>query len=709
MNFLQRAVVRAVKRFVIGVPPGFHTQWKKGNEPRLDGAIANPSAVHPYSYGITQAAVDTLTQSPFTITPEGSDVSVTAGPVFKLFDMPNMIDSGVDLWDLTVRGLLQNSHGVLWQYGFTSDDIGPQSLPVSIDVINANRFMPIVEKGIFLGWRRRRDSRMFSPQQMVWFRFPDPESIISDLDTTSGHDFQNRFMSLTPFRALARGITDDVRAGQFNSDFFNNGARLGLVLKTEEIIEEEEEARMLLALDRDSVPGRRFKNLILSGAKWTTDDHSLSHKDMEFIKQREFHRQEQRAATRTGPLFLGDVTDGNRANVIGQERVYWRNVILPLQRRLERTVKQGYFQRFTQASRLVGFFDNTNVEALQSDIALQTETATKLHKLGFTPNELNEMFEWGFEPDKTRDTVFLQSTLVPAEDLLDGGLAAAERADAANPRPTPVPPPKEAAPVTMKTAAEWRRVRAKVAPLERRMRPKVARNLLALRAGVLSRLAKFDDKAATKAPPSVKDLDRILFDAQRTGKAFAKELEEPLRDAVRTGGDAIIDEANLEGSFDHLSPSVTSYMDSRTPPLVGVHQTVRESLQLHLTQAISQGQSVAEMAQTVRSVFNTTTAKAQQVALTEINGAFNNGRDISMEAQGIKKIEWLTAADEDVRDTHARNNGLIRTRGKQFPNGLTHPHQRGAPAKEVINCRCAAAPVVSKGADVVPFRKERAS
>jgi SPP1 gp7 family putative phage head morphogenesis protein len=654
--------------------------------------------VHAYAYGITTAAVDTLTQSPFIITQEGSDNEVTSGPIHSLFDIPTTLNTGVDLWDLTIRGLLQNPSGVLWQYGFTAPPT-PASLPVTIDVINANKFKPVKEHGIFMGWRRMSDSKLFSPLEMVWFRFPDPE---------------DEFMSLTPFRSLARGITDDVEAAQFNSEFFQNGARLGLLLKTDEIVEDEEEARMLRALDDyHSRRGQRFRNLILSGVKWETEDHSTTHRDMEFVEQRRFHREEQRAATRTGPLMLGDVTDGNRSNTVGQVRVYWQNVILPLQKRLARTARQGFFQRFTQARRFVGAFDNTNIEALQADLDMQTDVAKKFHEMGFTANELNEMFEWGFEDSPSRDVVFVQSTMVPAEDLLDGGLAALERADAAAAKPAKERTPEElriiVAAQHLKGIQQWRAINAQVVPLERAMRGRVARNLLMLRAGVLKRLGKFKDwDSGIEKAPTAGDVDGILFNSTRTGRQFANELDKPLRDAVRRGGNAVISEVGAEGSFDHLSPQVTTYINGRRPPIVGVHETIRASVQRQLLQSIVSGESVAAMMGRVRSVFNTTTARAQLIAITEVNGAFNNGREQSMKKQGIEKIEWLTAGDEDVRDSHKKNNGLIRKRGDKFPNGLTHPHQTGAEAKEVLNCRCAAAPVMSKGA-LLPFRKDKAS
>jgi uncharacterized protein with gpF-like domain len=49
---------------------------------------------------------------------------------------------------------------------------------------------------------------------------------------------------------------------------------------------------------------------------------------------------------------------------------------------------------------------------------------------------------------------------------------------------------------------------------------------------------------------------------------------------------------------------------------------------------------------------------------------------------------WLTQGDERVRDTHAAISGQRVPIDAMFGNGLPHPHADGAPASEVIGCRC---------------------
>ena len=85
------------------------------------------------------------------------------------------------------------------------------------------------------------------------------------------------------------------------------------------------------------------------------------------------------------------------------------------------------------------------------------------------------------------------------------------------------------------------------------------------------------------------------------------------------------------------------------------------------------------------------------ISRTEIGSAFSSGREVSMKQNGVTEHEWLTARDQNVRQSH-QIDGEVRPIGVSFSNGLTRPLQTGAPAGEVINCRCATLPVIEEAA-----------
>lgn len=102
----------------------------------------------------------------------------------------------------------------------------------------------------------------------------------------------------------------------------------------------------------------------------------------------------------------------------------------------------------------------------------------------------------------------------------------------------------------------------------------------------------------------------------------------------------------------------------------------------------------------VKSRLSDVHTRAQRIARTETGKAANTGRHQQMRSAGVTEIEWVSSNDEAVRTEpnggHRHLDGQRVELGQPFkgadgatiPN-LIHPHAPGAPAAQVINCRCA--------------------
>ncbi len=96
---------------------------------------------------------------------------------------------------------------------------------------------------------------------------------------------------------------------------------------------------------------------------------------------------------------------------------------------------------------------------------------------------------------------------------------------------------------------------------------------------------------------------------------------------------------------------------------------------------------------------------SKTIARTEMGSVTCYVTHQAMHNAKIDKKAWLASKDElgydsNVRPTHrhADEEGPIDI-NQAFNNGLMYPMESGAPAKEVVNCRCAEIPV----ADDDPF------
>jgi hypothetical protein len=75
--------------------------------------------------------------------------------------------------------------------------------------------------------------------------------------------------------------------------------------------------------------------------------------------------------------------------------------------------------------------------------------------------------------------------------------------------------------------------------------------------------------------------------------------------------------------------------------------------------------------------------------------ASTGSRFLAYEKEGVTHHMWISAGDGEERESH-KIDGEVRAVNEPFSNGLLYPLQEGAPAREVVNCRCDTAPVKPK-------------
>jgi hypothetical protein len=85
-------------------------------------------------------------------------------------------------------------------------------------------------------------------------------------------------------------------------------------------------------------------------------------------------------------------------------------------------------------------------------------------------------------------------------------------------------------------------------------------------------------------------------------------------------------------------------------------------------------------------------SNAHTIARTETGFIQESIKVRAAKKEGYTHHEWVNAPD--ARPSH-QDQGVVKI-GDKFPNGLRHPCELGAPAEEVINCRCTTVPIVKE-------------
>jgi len=128
--------------------------------------------------------------------------------------------------------------------------------------------------------------------------------------------------------------------------------------------------------------------------------------------------------------------------------------------------------------------------------------------------------------------------------------------------------------------------------------------------------------------------------------------------------------------------------------IVGITETTRNEIERLIQIQLDQGNNPRDVARLIRNEMAGINAKrAITIARTESIGASNAGSDAGAQSLGIPLRKTWQAAFINTRNTHSNASGQVRSFDSPFTVGgfqMRRPHDSslGAPAGEVVNCRC---------------------
>lgn len=273
--------------------------------------------------------------------------------------------------------------------------------------------------------------------------------------------------------------------------------------------------------------------------------------------------------------------------------------------------------------------------------------------------------------------------------------------------------------VEMKRMATWHRTEAEVGRLENIFEKRVERLLEKQKKAVLSRIeGKRGRQMLTRAAGNAADFVDNVFDREH----WTTETEDEMRSLYEllTSSAASRLYGELGVNFGLHNADADEFISTRANQLAGnVTETTYNGIKDQLVEGINAGEGIPELAGRIRDLFDQTYAsRAKTVARTEVIGGYNGAT--RMAADGLPDdvvvgYEWISTPGTRTRPTHSRAHGQQVRRGDKFHVGgfeLDHPGAAGAPAKEVVNCRCTLgiltpddAVSFSRAANVVPFER----
>lgn len=173
---------------------------------------------------------------------------------------------------------------------------------------------------------------------------------------------------------------------------------------------------------------------------------------------------------------------------------------------------------------------------------------------------------------------------------------------------------------------------------------------------------------------------------------YIKAVDAALQEAYQGGYNSILGEFKFGDPNEAALKFLKEYAAKNVKLIT---DTTMEQLRLVLSEAFEQGLAIGDVSEAIRGKFvEIDQGRAVTIARTETLTAVSAGQeaktqDVIKEYPEKKLMKaWVSSQDAFVRDSHANVDGEVVEVDKAFSNGLQYPREAGAPAAEVINCRC---------------------
>lgn len=494
----------------------------------------------------------------------------------------------------------------------------------------------------------------YSADQVLHVRFWNP------LDPVRG---------LAPLEAAARSVDQNNAGRAWNTAMLQNGGVPAGVLQASGNLSEQQRAALREAFRRRHAGPSGAGNVLLLEGDLSYQPVGLDAHDLSWLEGLKLSAREIAIAYGVPPELLGDSENKTYSNYQEARRAFYTETVMPLAGRVLQELSEFVAQRFSPG--LFYAYDRDGIEALSEDRnAVWDRVLRALERSMLTVNEAREAV--GYTPLQGGDVRLVSASILP--------VAAAEESATGTKAAFPRPP---------STAQTWRHVDREREGYQRALERQVLRTLSADYRAIEQAVRQGGDWEAALREREGRWM-RVLGAAHyAVAEAFGQRTYDQL-----TGKSS--KSALLRNAIYHR---VASWLATEGLRRVrGILETTRQRVARSLAEGVENGESIPDLAQRVRGDFSAAgPARAVRIARTEVVGASNLGAHVGAEESGLPldKI-WIATADGRTREDHAEADGQRVRLDEAFSVGgypMRYPgdSSMGAPASEVVNCRCAVA------------------
>jgi HK97 family phage portal protein len=531
----------------------------------------------------------------------------------------------------------------------------------------------------------------FDPQEILHFKNFNP---------LGWHPFPHRGMGIV--EAAIWAIETDNEAREWNYKFFKNSARPDGILTTpgDAAMDPDELLRIRAEWDATHNGSSNASRVAILGGGLSWTEIARSQKDMDFVQQRTFSRDEILALFRVPRTIVGITDDVNRANADASIYVFSLRTVKPLMQRLSDHISEMLLPEYG---------DDLTMD-FASPVAEDRKESMDVYAAGLsqgwlTINEVRE--QEGLPVVDAGNSLYMPLNMVPvAETTPEPAIApkAAKKGKGKKKRT------KSIASEAVEKLIESRKAKgtlpaAKKTFTVKSISPEVKEKYIniwksnlqisqtPLRNALVSYFEKQEAevlanarhimKRRTKAALK-KGLFDFLFDAGEAQTASISLITPFIKDYIERSGGAA---ADLMGStFDANTQTLQKFIEKRSQYFADtINGTTKEALLTSIKDGLDNGENLSQIESRIGSVYDIAKgSRTQMIARTEISAASNQGAIGAYQQAGVAQIEWAVVDPTDA--DCLENDGQVVGIGEAFNSGDTEPPVHP-------NCECTTIPV----------------
>jgi len=635
--------------------------------------LLQPYKQYPWIYIAIREIAVAISQVPFLIY-RGNDL-LEEGPVYETFRKPNPYTSRYEFKEAVMTYLCLDGNAYIVMLSVNN------KIPDELWVFGKEWMTRLKDQNSnrTVGYRlNSKVPQTFDARQVIHLKLFNPYA------PTEG---------LSPVTVARLTAEVDYSAMKYNKKVLENGAEPGGILtpKDKDIVLNESQIKLLREQWEERHKGvDKVKRVSVMPAALEYKATSLSQKDMEFLRMRQYSREEILAIWQVPKGVVGITDDLNYATLWGQKKIFWQETLLPYLTRFEDAIDSGYFKIY--ADDLWGEFDRKSIPELHEDFREKMDSAHRMWQMGWPINAINERLDLGMPKVPWGDTVFIPMSMIPIDMAGEYQAQLSNGSNGKGGERLALPIIKVEKPEELRLK-RWVNFLNRVDPVERKLTSKLQRYFFEQRKLVLELLLKHSK--------DVGDYE-FFFSWEEQEEKLMNVSRPYYRDAIQNGSRIVADVLGVE-AFDISNPLAIQAIEHRCTRITQCTRTMKRKIANQLREGMVRGESIMQLSDRVKQEYNIARSRSLTIARTEVVGVTNEGEQLEMESEGVEKRTWVTAGDEAVRESHEAVNGTVVKLNEPFilinpkTGARTEVNYPGdsqcGNGAEVINCRCTVYPV----------------